>query len=83
MAKINEAFSLLEEVLADRGVPRNIKGAIEDSMNEMKSSTENDDVKLSTIVSVLDDSTNDPNLSLYARTKIWDVVSKLEELNKK
>jgi uncharacterized protein (UPF0147 family) len=83
MAKIHEAFALLEEVLNDRGVPRNIKGAIEDSINEMKSSTENDDVKLSTIVSVLDDSTNDPNLSLYARTKIWDIVSKLEELNKK
>ncbi len=82
MSKINEAMSLLEEILNDRGVPKNIKGFIEKSINEMKNSNESDEVKLSSLVSVLDESTDDPNLSLYARTKIWNVVSKLEELNK-
>lgn len=82
MSKINEAMTLLEDILNDRGVPKNIKGFIENSMNEMRNSNESDDVKLSSLVSILDESTNDPNISLYARTKIWNVVSKLEELNK-
>ncbi|MCK4532040.1 MAG: UPF0147 family protein, partial [Candidatus Aenigmarchaeota archaeon] len=43
---------------------------------------ESENVRISTVISVLDESSNDPNISLYARTKIWDVVSKLEELNK-
>jgi uncharacterized protein (UPF0147 family) len=82
MGKIEKAVELIEDVMNDRGVPRNVKGSIEQTMNEMKNEEESDDVKISTLISVLDEASNDPNLSLYARTKIWDVVSKLEELNK-
>jgi uncharacterized protein (UPF0147 family) len=82
MGKIEMALELLEDIMNDRGVPRNVKNAIEDSMNELKEEKESDNVKISTVISVLDEASNDPNISLYARTKIWDVVSKLEELNK-
>jgi len=82
MGKIDKAIELLEEVMKDRGVPRNVKSTIEESINSIKSENESEGVKISTIISMLDDASNDPNLSLYARTKIWDVVSKLEELSK-
>ena len=82
MEKIGKALELLEDIMNDRGVPRNVKSSIEDSINSLKDENESDNVKISTFISVLDDASNDPNLSLYARTKIWDVVSKLEELNK-
>ena len=82
MSKSEEAISLLEDILNDRGVPKNIKSSIEESIADLKSSEETDDVKISTVISILDDASNDPNISLYARTKVWDVVSKLEELNK-
>jgi len=82
MGKIDKAIELLEEVMKDRGVPRNVKSTIEESINSIKSENESDGVKISTMISMLDDASNDPNLSFYARTKIWDVVSKLEELSK-
>jgi|YelNatPaOPRAMG01_1025707.scaffolds.fasta_scaffold102904_3 uncharacterized protein (UPF0147 family) len=82
MSKMDKALALLEEVLKDRGVPRNIKTTIEQSINIVKNENESDDVKISTIITMLDEATNDPNISLYARTKIWNVVSKLEELCK-
>jgi uncharacterized protein (UPF0147 family) len=82
MTKLEEAVRLLEEILNDRGVPRNIKSSIELSIDDLKKSNEPDGVKIATVISVLDDASNDPNISLYARTKVWDVVSKLEELNK-
>lgn len=82
MNKIEKALELLEDVMRDRGVPRNVKNSIEQSMKELKDDKESEDVKISTVISMLDESSNDPNISLYARTKIWDVVSKLEELNK-
>ncbi len=82
MGKIDKALELLEDVMKDRGVPRNVKAAIEDSIKVIKDEKESDGVKISTMISMLDDASNDPNLSLYARTKIWDVVSKLEELSK-
>ena len=82
MGKIEKALELLEDIMNDRGVPRNVKFSLEEFINSMKSDKESDSVKISTVISILDDASNDPNISLYARTKIWDVVSKLEELNK-
>jgi hypothetical protein len=82
MSKLDKALELLEDVLKDRGVPRNVKGTIEDSIRTIKGEKESDSIKISTMISMLDEASNDPNLSLYARTKIWDVVSKLEELSK-
>jgi uncharacterized protein (UPF0147 family) len=82
MGKIDKAIELLEEVVNDRGVPRNVKSSIEESIKMIKGENESDNVKISTLISMLDDASSDPNLSFYARTKIWDTVSKLEGLNK-
>jgi len=82
MGKIDEAIELLEDIMKDRGVPRNIKTTIEDALNAIKDDKESDSVKISTMINMLDEASNDPNISLYARTKIWDAVSKLEELSK-
>jgi len=82
MGKLEKAIGLLEEILNDRGVPRNIKNSIEETLESIRGQEESEEVKISTLVSVLDESSNDPNISLSARTKIWDIVSKLEELNK-
>ena len=82
MEKMKQAIGLLEEILNDRGVPKNIKNSIEMSIDDMRKPGETDGVKISTVISILDDASNDPNISTYARTKVWDVVSKLEELNK-
>jgi uncharacterized protein (UPF0147 family) len=82
MGKVEKALELLEDIMSDRGVPRNVKSSLEEFIDSMKSDKESDSVKISTVISILDEASNDPNISLYARTKIWDVVSKLEELNK-
>ncbi len=80
--KVKEATELLDSILNDRGVPRNIKSSIEESMGTLNDPNESENVKLSTVISILDEASNDPNISVYARTKMWDVVSRLEELNK-
>jgi hypothetical protein len=82
MGKIDKAIELLEDIMNDRGVPRNVKASLESSIRTLKTDTESEAVKISTLVSILDDASNDTNISFYARTKIWDVVSKLEQLSK-
>jgi hypothetical protein len=82
MGRIDKAIELLEDIMKDRGVPRNVKSSLEESIRSIKTENESDSVKISTLISILDDASNDTNISLYARTKIWDVVSKLEELSK-
>jgi uncharacterized protein (UPF0147 family) len=82
VGKNDERISkLLEDILNDRGVPRNIKSSIEESINILKSK-DPDEEKIATIISILDEASNDPNLSPHARTKIWNMVSVLESLKK-
>ncbi|UCD07016.1 MAG: UPF0147 family protein [Candidatus Aenigmatarchaeota archaeon] len=72
---------LLEDIMNDRGVPRNIKSSIEESI-KILNSKDPEEEKIATIISILDEASNDPNLSPHARTKIWNMVSVLESLKK-
>ena len=77
----DEINDLLEDILNDRGVPRNIKTSIEESI-KILNSKDPDEQKIATIISILDEASNDPNLSPHARTKIWNMVSVLESMKK-
>ncbi len=79
MSGAGEVVSLLERVLSDRGVPKNVKASIEESLAMLKDPKTND-VKLAEAASILEEVSGDPNLSVYARTVIWDAVSRLEAL---
>lgn len=82
VGKNDERISkLLEDILKDRGVPRNIKSSIEESINILNGKDPEEE-KIATIISILDEASNDPNLSPHARTKIWNMVSVLESLKK-
>ena len=81
MGNTTEIENLLQEILNDRGVPRNIKSSIEESIGIL-GNKDPEDQKIATIISILDEASNDPNLSPDARTKIWNMVSVLESANK-
>jgi uncharacterized protein (UPF0147 family) len=74
-----EVASLLEGILNDRGVPKNVKASVEEAFNMLKK-PDAGNVKVAEAVSILDEVATDPNLSVYTRTLLWDAVSKLEAL---
>jgi uncharacterized protein (UPF0147 family) len=71
--------TLLQDIMDDRGVPRNIKASLEESISILNGS-DSEEEKLASIISILDDASADPNLSFHARTKIWNMVSVLESV---
>jgi uncharacterized protein len=73
----NDIGNLLQDIMDDRGVPRNIKSSLEESISILNGS-DSEEEKVASIISVLDDASADPNLSFHARTKIWNMVSVLE-----
>ncbi len=77
-----EVANLLEEIIQDRGVPRNIKNSISESLNILNGTASNEE-KIASVISILDEASNDPNLSMYTRTHIWSIVSVLESLQQK
>lgn len=72
------ALELLDRIINDRTVPKNIRKAAEDSKNVLSSSNA-PEVKISTAIHILDEIINDPNMPMYTRTQIWNTVSILEE----
>ena len=77
-----QVIQLLEKIVNDRTVPKNIRKACEESKNSLTNSEASFDLKVSTAIHVLDEIINDPNMPLYTRTQIWNIVSALEQLRK-
>jgi uncharacterized protein (UPF0147 family) len=77
--ELKPVITMLEQIMNDRTVPRNIRAAAENSKAALSSNEENPEVKISTAIQILDEIINDPNMPMYTRTQIWNVVSMLEE----
>jgi uncharacterized protein (UPF0147 family) len=69
----------LKEILGDASVPKNIKENIEKVISTLNNG---DDlpVKISKVLSELDEVSNDTNIQPYTRTQIWNIVSMLEKI---
>lgn len=78
MADLKNAMELLDRIINDRTVPKNIRKAAEDSKTVLNSG-DAPEVKISTAIHILDEIINDPNMPMYTRTQIWNTVSILEE----
>jgi uncharacterized protein (UPF0147 family) len=73
---------MLEQVSKDRTVPRNIRLKCEESIKILQNDKEELAIRINTVISMLDDVSNDPNIPMYTRTQIWNIVSTLESEQK-
>ncbi len=81
MVNLGNVSTLLEQIIHDRTVPKNIRKVCEDSKTVLVSQ-QSDELKISTAIHSLDEIINDPNMPLYTRTQIWNIVSMLERARK-
>ena len=72
---------MLGDILKDRTVPRNIRSVVENS-KEVLEGDGSEELKISTVISNLDEIINDPNMPMYTRTQIWNIVSVLEQIRR-
>ena len=75
-------IELIQQVAEDRTVPRNIRINCEECIKTLQTKQEKS-IKINTVISILDEVTNDSNIPMYTRTQIWNIVSLLESLNEK
>lgn len=82
MVEVEEITVVLDRVISDRTVPKNIRKAAEDSKTILLTGNDPMEIKISSIIHMLDEIINDPNMPMYTRTQIWNAVSLLEEKRK-
>lgn len=78
MTGLEPIIGLLDQIINDRTVPRNIRNAVEESKTALTGSG-SEELKISTAINILDEVINDPNMPVYTRTQIWNAVSMLEQ----
>jgi len=80
----NETFErvskILKNIMEDTSVPRNIRRAAEESNEILMNDEEDVTIRASTVISILDEISNDPNIPIHARTLIWEILSELESI---
>ena len=73
---------MLKQIAEDRTVPRNIREKVEASIRALQNTKEGVKMSVNTAISNLDEVSNDPNIPMYTRTQIWNIVTALEAKHK-
>lgn len=76
--KLKGITEVLDQVIEDTSVPRNIRRSAEEAKNILMNNKEDVSVRVSSALYILEEISNDRNLPLHARTIIWNVASELE-----
>ncbi len=79
--QVGKLVEMMREILDDRTVPKNIKKAVEEAIRELTNTSNELTVRINGCVSILDEVSTDPNIPLYTRTQLWNIVSMVEKLN--
>ena len=79
--ELTQIFEVLTQIHEDDTVPRNIRTKIKNTatlfqQNGMQTNT----LHVDKIIQELDELGNDPNIPMYTRTQIWEVISTLESV---
>ncbi|MDO8339311.1 MAG: UPF0147 family protein [Candidatus Burarchaeum sp.] len=77
--KIAQIVKLMEMLVEDSSVPKNVRKAVSDARLKLQTKDE-PVVRASSAVYLLNEVSEDINMPMHARTQIWTIVSALEQI---
>lgn len=77
---INQCVMMLQVIIEDNSIPRNIRKVSEETRKILMDDTKEISDRAATALSTIDEVSNDSNMPMYARTKMWEIVSALEAI---
>jgi len=78
---IKECADAIEKIMMDTSVPKNIRRVVSEVRSNILDESKEVSMKSTTAISMLEDISNDPNMPLPTRTKIWEIISRLETIS--
>ena len=82
MDALQDIKAILRELADDRKIPKNVRAVIEDAIKELNKEELPAKTRVNTVITMLEEVSNDPNLQPFSRTEIRNVVSMLEMIQK-
>jgi len=81
-AKLMQIAGMLEDLVADTSIPKNIRKALSDAKDRLRSN-DDDSVKVSAAIYLVESVSDDINMPSHARTQIWAIMGELEASKQK
>jgi len=78
---IHEIIHRIDSVISDNSVPRNVKRAAEEAKKALANTGADIHMKKNEAISILSEVSEDCNLPMQGRTKLWGILSALETLD--
>jgi len=75
---INYCIQMLQQITEDSTIPRNIRRVADETRTVLMKESDSIGLRAATAISMVDEISNDPNMPVHARTRIWELVSQLE-----
>lgn len=75
--QLKEIAEVLQEVLKDETVPKNVRARIESAIAELQNN-EDHNIAIHKALNELDELADNTNIEPYTRSQIWNIVSLLE-----
>jgi uncharacterized protein (UPF0147 family) len=78
MQKVNQAMAILNRVAEDNTTPRNIRRTAKEASDMLVEESLSLAARAANAIDLLEQISQDPNMPMYTRTRIWNVISILE-----
>ena len=77
MAEVKEISEMLDNLVNDTSIPKNIRRTLSEAKGRLDSNEEHN-VKVSAAIYLIESISEDINMPAHARTQIWAIMSSLE-----
>lgn len=69
---------MLSAIIDDGGIPRNIRRVADETRTLLQNKDKQIGLRAAEAISKIDEISNDSNMPMHARTRVWELVSNLE-----
>ena len=76
--KLDQAMSILNMIADDNTTPRNIRRTAKQAADMLLDESISIAARAANAIAILEDISQDPNMPMYSRTRIWNAISVLE-----
>ncbi len=80
--ELEEISAMIDNLVTDTSIPKNIRRALSEAKSRLDSDEEQS-VKISAAIYVIESITEDINMPPHARTQIWAIMSALESMTER
>ena len=78
MKKVSQANQILNMIADDNTTPRNIRRTAKTASDMLDDENLSIAARAANAISLLEEISQDPNMPMYSRTRIWNAISALE-----